>query len=853
MLLIIDGNSLINRAFYGVPEMTTKTGIHTNAVLGFINYINRLMDDYKPTHMAVAFDVKSKTFRNDLCADYKGNRKKMSDELREQFPIIEEVLEALNIKALKYEGFEADDIIGSVSKMFSRSNIKVKVATGDKDALQLTDDNIEVLYFKKGGFIPYTLDMIKDEFGVKPINLIDYKAIAGDSADNISGIKGMGNKTAIKYLTRFKTIEEIYNNLDEITEKRPKKLFEEYKDSCFLSKKLATIITDMDLGLEIDDLLLNPYSPNDIIEVLTKYEFSRLVNRYKSEVKDIAKNINEDIDYEIVENKEEIEKLLNSIKADYVYLEIVFEDKCILTLSLDKIYYMEIDYKDISIIKDFIEDENIKKISYYNKDLYLNLYKYNISNKGFVFDLFLSSYLLDPSQKSYKLEDILLRENIILSSDNMDKIKYYSYRNFYIKEMYKKHIKLLEEEGLLSLFNDVEMPLTEILASMQHEGVKVDYDEIDRIDKYLTEYIENLTEKIYELSGEKFNINSPKQLGIVLFEKMKLPIIKKTKTSYSTSHDVLEKLKYEHEIIQLIMDYRVHTKLKSTYIDSMRKLVNKNTNSVHSSFNQTVTETGRLSSTEPNMQNIPVKIEIGKEIRKIFVPREDYIFVSADYSQIELRVLAHMADEKALIEAFKNNIDIHSLTAKNIFHVEIDEVDSLKRSRAKEVNFGIIYGMSEYGLSENINISRYEAKEYISRYFETYPNIKVYMDKTIEECKSSGFVTTILGRKRVIKNINSKNFHLRELAKRMAMNTPIQGTAADIIKIAMIRVYNEIKNKNLKSKLVLQVHDELIIETKKDEIDIIKNILKEEMENAVKLKVKLTVDINEGKSWYELK
>ena len=882
LVMIIDGNSLMNRAFYGIPPLTTKDGIHTNAVLGFLNMMNKLIDEYEPTHMSVAFDMRGPTFRHKQFEAYKGTRKGMQDELRMQMPIIKEVLDALGIHRMEIQGYEADDLIGTVAKHFGSQKINVKVVTGDKDALQLTDEHIQILYAKKGQFLPYTEEMILEEFGVEPIKVIDFKGLAGDSSDNIPGIPGFGPKTATKLLVQFGSVEGVIMHADEVTNKRWQNLIKEHEQQALLSKKLATIMINVPLDFEDESLIMSGGDIEAIIDVLTKYEFTRLLSRYKTQSLETTHDdrIEEIIEPIIVTSDEgcrDLRAIIKSVKNFSFSLindkENILTDE-IIGMSLyvkNKYYYIVANEDVIQSFKGIFEDENIKKSGHELKQEYLKLFRYGIRPEGFEFDTFIAAYLLSPSIKTYDVSELLIKENTqsILSSEEFlgkgKKAKSYAEmpveevaefackQCFGIKTLKDIYESSLEDHNLTSLYYDVELPLVEVLADLEFQGMAVDENALDEMDGVLTKKVEDLKTVIYELAGEEFNINSPKQLGVVLFEKLELPVGKKTKTGYSTSHDVLMKLRLEHVIIEKIIDYRTYAKLKSTYIDGLKAVINPVSGRIHSSFNQTVAVTGRLSSTDPNMQNIPMKLEEGRLIRKIFVARENHNFVDADYSQIELRVLAHMSKDETLIHAFTHDVDVHALTAASVFHVEIDEVTRLQRSRAKEVNFGIVYGMSDFGLSENLKISRKEAKEYITNYFNHYGSVKAYMDEQVQKCKETGYVTTMFNRKRIIPEINSSNFNLRSFGERTAMNTPIQGSAADIIKIAMIKVYQSLKKGNFKSKLILQVHDELLIEAHEDELEDIKVLLKDTMENAIEMLVPLNVDMNVGKNWYETK
>lgn len=881
LVMIIDGNSIMNRAFYGVPPLTTKDGIHTNAILGFMNMMNKLIDEYKPTHLSVAFDLKGPTFRHKAFSDYKGTRKGMAEELRMQMPIIKEILKSLNIHIMGIQGYEADDLIGTVAKHFSAKEMDVKVVTGDKDALQLTDEHVEILYAKKGQFLPYTMDMIKEEFGGTPLGVIDYKGLAGDSSDNIPGIPGFGPKTAMKLLAQFDTVEGVIQHADEVTNKRWQNLIKEHAEQALLSKKLATIMTTVPVDFKDEELLIETPDYETLMSLLTKYEFTRLVSRYQSEDTETESGHIEEVIEPIIIDSEETSRDLRAIikHAKSFGFDLINDKENILTDDIigmsfyvkNKYYYVVSDEKMVLSFKSIFEDKNIIKYGHELKQEYLKLFRYGIKPNGFEFDTFIAAYLINPSIKSYEISELLMKastQSILSQEEFLGKGKkaekyqdktveeladYAAKQCFAIKTLKETYENDLKTYDLESLYYDVELPLVEVLAELEFEGMAVDEKALDEMDVLLSEKISVLTSEIYELAGEEFNINSPKQLGVILFEKLMIPSIKKTKTGYSTSHDVLMKIRYEHEIVDKIVDFRTYAKLKSTYIDGLKAVVNPVSGRVHSSFNQTVAVTGRLSSTDPNMQNIPIKLEEGRNIRKIFVAKEGCKYVDADYSQIELRVLAHMSEDKTLIKAFTENLDIHTLTASSVFHVPMEEVTRLQRSRAKEVNFGIVYGMSDFGLSENLKISRKEAKEYITNYFKQYESVKTYMDNKIQECKENGYVTTILHRKRNIPEINNSNYNVRSFGERTAMNTPIQGSAADIIKIAMIKVYRALKEGNYKSKLLLQVHDELLIEAYEDEIEDVKILLKENMESAIDLIVPLSVDMNVGVNWYDTK
>lgn len=878
LAMIIDGNSLMNRAFYGVPPtLTTKDGTPINAVYGFINWIIKLRDMYEPSHFSVAFDMRGPTFRHKQFSEYKGTRKGMQDELRVQMPIIKEVLDALGIHRMELQGFEADDLIGTVAKFFGQEGIDAKVVTGDKDALQLTDDHVQILYAKKGEFLPYTKEMILEEFGVTPIKIIDYKGLAGDNSDNIPGIPGFGPKTATKLLVEFGSVEGVIEHVDQVTNKRWQNLIREHAEQAMLSKKLATIMIEVPVELALETFEYIQPELTQIVDVLKKYEFTKLIAKFKSD--DIKEESIEKIEPIILTNSETCRDLKAIIKRDKAFNFTFIADKSnilsdpILALAISirsKYYYIE-EESLILYFKDVFEDENIHKYGHELKQAYLHLFRYGIQPIGFKFDTFIAGYLLYPSIKSYEISELLIKDaskSIKSVTDFLGtgkKAKKFSemtteeladfavHQVYAIEELSQIYSEDMKSQNLESLYYDVELPLVEVLADIEFTGMAVNTDTLNDLDILLSKKVNEFTELIYEQAGEEFNINSPKQLGVILFEKLKLPVQKKTKTGYSTSHDILMKLRYEHEIVQNVVDYRSYAKLKSTYIDGLKAVVNPISNRIHSSFNQTVAVTGRLSSTDPNMQNIPIKLEEGRQIRKIFVAKENHVLIDADYSQIELRVLAHMSGDETLIHAYQNDIDIHALTASTVFGIEIDEVTRLQRSRAKEVNFGIVYGMSDFGLSENLGITRKEAKQYIEQYFLRYNAVESYMTSLVDDCKDKGYVTTILNRKREIPEIHSSNFNMRSFGERTAKNTPIQGSAADIIKLAMIKVYKALKDGNYKSKLILQVHDELIIEAHKDELEAIKKLLKDNMENAIELIVPLVADMNVADNWYDSK
>ncbi|CEQ09552.1 DNA polymerase I [[Clostridium] sordellii] len=876
-LVIIDGNSIINRAFYALPDLTNKQGLHTNAIYGFTTMLFKIIENYKPTHISVAFDKKAPTFRHLEYKEYKAGRKKMPDELREQIEPLKNVLDAFKINRLELEGYEADDIIGTVSLKAEKEGYKVFIVTGDKDAIQLASKTTTTLITKKGvGEVDeFDFDEVMKKYEMTPNQFIDLKGLMGDKSDNIPGVPGIGEVTGIKLIKEFGSIENIIENVDSIKGSSRKKI-EEHKDLAIMSKRLATIIRDVPIDITIDDLSFGDYDKANVIDVFNELGFNSLISRIgeNSDVESEGDNINLSIK-ELVNIEEFIKDvkskkslILKAIRKNGNILE-----KNLMTIYLsingEDIYY--INEENLDKIRELLISDEIKKYGYELKDDYITLRPYGIFLNNMYFDISIAEYLIDSSSANYTYDSIAMNyfgqkikstEELLGKGVKAKKIEELE------KEEIDKHIgniiNLVErvnpkmEDKLKSmdmdgLFYHVEMPLVEVLGYMEFEGVMVDKEKLVELGEEFKLSIDKLESEIYLLAGEEFNINSPKQLGVILFEKLELPVIKKTKTGYSTNAEVLERLRDKHEIIDKITEYRQIVKLKSTYVDGLINIINPISHRIHSSFNQTITTTGRISSTEPNLQNIPVRLKLGRNIRKVFIANKGCELVDADYSQIELRVLAHMSQDEHMIDAFNHDIDIHTKTASQVFGIDIKDVTSEQRSAAKAVNFGIVYGISDFGLSQNLKIPVKEAKTYIDNYLNTYEDIKTYMDNTIEEAKKDGYVKTILNRRRYIPEINSGNVILKNLGKRLAMNAPIQGSAADIIKIAMVNVYKKLEEKNLKSKLILQVHDELIIETCEDEIEIVSKIVKDEMEHAVSMDVNLDVDLNVGKSWYETK
>lgn len=878
-LVIIDGNSIINRAFYALPEMNNKEGLKTNAIYGFTTMLFKIIDTYKPTHISVAFDRKAPTFRHLEYEEYKAGRKKMPDELRVQFEPLKELLDKFNINRLEIDGYEADDIIGTVSKKGEENGYKVYIVTGDKDAIQLASDKTTTLITKKGiGEVEeYNFDSVMEKYEMTPTQFIDLKGLMGDKSDNIPGVPGVGEKTGIKLIKEFSSIENLVENVDQLKGSVKKKI-EENKELAIMSKRLATIIRDVPIEINLDDLEFGDYNKSDVLDIFRYFGFNSLLSRvleldggFESEEEEININILD------LENIEEFKNEINNKKE--LILKTVRKQGNILEKNIINIF-MSLDGENIYCInedaiekfKDIFSSNDIKKYGYNLKDDYLALRPYDIKLENMQFDIVIAEYLIDStSSTSYECSAIAMKYLIkkVKSEEELlgKGVKAKKYENLDSAQL-KDHIgqiintvknvmpimeETLTDMNMDELFHSVEMPLVEVLGSMEYRGIKVDKDKLNELGIEFRKIISSLESEIYELSGETFNINSPKQLGVILFEKLELPVIKKTKTGYSTNADVLEKLKDSHPIIDKITEYRQIVKLNSTYVEGLLNIINPISNRIHSSFNQTITTTGRISSTEPNLQNIPVKMEIGRKIRKVFISDNKCKLVDADYSQVELRVLAQMSQDENMIEAFKHNEDIHTKTASQVFNVNMEDVTSQLRAAAKAVNFGIIYGKSDFGLADDLNIPLKKAKEYIESYFAKYSKIKGFMDETIEKATENGYVTTILNRRRYIPEIKSSNFMERNRGKRFAMNAPIQGSAADIIKIAMVNVYKKLEEKNLKSKLILQVHDELIVEAFEDELEEVKQIVKDEMENAVKMDINLDVDLNTGNSWYETK
>lgn len=872
--LLIDGNSIMNRAFFGIRELTNSEGLHTNAILGFLNILFKTLEEEKPTHVAVAFDLKAPTFRHIKYEAYKGNRKGMPEELREQMPVIKQVLKEMNIAICEIEGFEADDILGTLATRGSNQSKEVTILSGDRDMLQLASDTIKISIPKtKGGTTTtehYHSKDVVELYGVTPTEFIDVKGLMGDTSDNIPGVPGIGEKTALKMIIDFHSIENAYEHLEELPAKVAIKLKENY-ELALLSKELATICIDCNPLIDINECELKDIYNEAVYHTFKRLEFKSFMDRFQLSAPK-AQEIN--FEKHQISDHTEFETLLFASKSiTYFLIEELGTFYLSFTSNGKDVYYTNsliLDSDYLATIKALLMDETIEKTTHNLKEqLHLLNLELSTNNKS-IYDLALVSYLINPVKETYDIDDIaneMMHISVrsfeeftgkgkarkkLFELSKEDLMAYLTTAAYVLYQSFITISDRLKSDGLLDLYFDIELPLLYVLKSMETLGVKVDAYQLKDYGNKLHAKILELEKNIYEAADETFNINSPKQLGVILFEKLKLPSNKKTKTSYSTAADVLEKLENQHPIIKDILTYRQLTKLKSTYADGLFEYIGKD-GRIHSTFNQKVTSTGRISSTEPNLQNIPIRLEIGREIRKVFIPKENYVFIDADYSQIELRLLAHLSEDELFIEAFRNNLDIHTMTASQVFHLPYDEVTSAQRRNAKAVNFGIVYGISAFGLSQDLNISRQEAADYIEQYFAKYPKVKSFLDETIMSAKELGYVRTMYNRLRHIPELTSSNFTVRSFGERVAMNTPIQGSAADIIKIAMINVYNSLKEKGLKSSLVLTVHDELVIETHPDEIERVKELLVDEMENAVQLKVPLTVEAHIGSNWYEAK
>lgn len=890
-LVLVDGHSILNRAFFGIPDLTNSEGIHTNAVYGFLNILFKILDEEKPDYLTVAFDVHAPTFRHKMYAEYKGTRKPMAEELRQQVPLMKEMLTAMGVTIVEKEGYEADDLLGTIAKRSEAKGLEVSVVSGDRDLLQLASDHIKIRIpkTKRTGteIEDYLAADVKEKYQVTPIEFIDVKALMGDSSDNIPGVPGIGEKTATALIVSYGSIEKAYEHVEEIKPKRAKENLKEHYDMAQMSKELATINIDAPIDYDLEQAKVENLYTEEAYLLCKRLEFKNILSRFDI---DAPKNLAEE-HFTWIQKKEEVQEVLKkAAKAGCIGFYILqgeavqteqlslFEkpkenrqiEGISLAFSEEDIYYIpvreELGTIDIAAkLKEILDGKTEGAVM----DLKETLKNISLEENSGVFDTTVAAYLLNPLKNEYPYEDmakdyanlmvpskmdLLGKEKVLEAQKNQEEgfLKYICYLAYIPWKTKDVLIEELDRTKMRELYDKIELPLVYTLFDMEREGVHVDAEELRIYGEELAAQIEVLEKEIYEGAGEKFNINSPKQLGHILFEKLQMPYGKKTKTGYSTAADVLEKLAGEYPLVSKILEYRQLSKLKSTYADGLANFIEED-GRIHTNFQQTVTATGRLSSTDPNLQNIPIRMELGRLIRKVFLPKEGYVFVDADYSQIELRILAHMSGDEMLIQAYREAQDIHRMTASQVFHTPFEEVTPLQRRNAKAVNFGIVYGISSFGLSQDLSISKKEAQEYIERYFESYPKIKEFLDGAVEKAKTDGYTVTMFGRRRPIPEISSSNFMQRSFGERIAMNAPIQGTAADIIKIAMIRVHDRLKEEGLKSKLLLQVHDELLVETAEDEIEQVNRILKEEMKGAAHLAVELEIDSHTGKNWYEAK
>ena len=877
-LVLIDGHSILNRAFYGVPELSNSQGLHTNAVYGFLNIMFKILDEEAADYIAVAFDLSAPTFRHKAYAEYKGTRKSMPDELREQVPLIKDVLSSMNIPILTMEGYEADDIIGTIAKRYQSDEVFVSVISGDRDLLQLSDKHIKIRIPKTSKGVTtvhdYLPEDVMNEYGVTPKEFIDVKALMGDTSDNVPGVPSIGEKTATKIIQEYHSIENAIEHVDELKPPRASKALSEHVEDAKFSKMLVTIVTDAPIEADISDMEVGNLYTKESLEWINKLEFKSFLKRYENV--EIEASI--ELDTTVIDKQDAWESLYNELKDSKEFgISVCMEETAIKSYHVNSLYAISITLENKSyIIKDM---ENIADIL--EEIIRLDAKKYVLSLKPLIklvkdmkaaknfYDISVAAYLINPLKDSYFVEDIArdymesacssksemigkAKLNEVLRFNDEKAINYFATESYVALHAKENILAKLKDLELTELYENVEMPLIYSLAKMENTGVRVDEERLKKYADTLLEKIAKLEESITKKAGESFNINSPKQLGEILFEKLKLSGGKKTKTGYSTAADVLEKLAPEHEIIRDILEYRQLTKLNSTYATGLAGYIRED-GRIHGTFNQTITATGRISSTDPNLQNIPVRTEMGSKIRDIFVPKEGYVFVDADYSQIELRVLASLSGDEKLIESYHSAADIHAATASQVFHVPLEEVTPELRRNAKAVNFGVVYGISAFGLSEDLSISRKEALDYINNYFKIYGGVKKFLDKQVADAKEKGYVKTMFGRIRPIPEIKSSNFMTRSFGDRVAMNSPIQGSAADIMKISMLKVDEALEKSGFDARIVLQIHDELLVEVKEDEAAKVSELVEKAMKEAVSLKVPLEVDAHIGKTWLEAK
>ena len=869
-IVLIDGHSILNRAFYGLPDLTNAEGLHTNAVYGFLNIMFKILEEEKPEYLMVAFDVHAPTFRHEMYSEYKGTRKPMAEELREQVPLMKEVLHAMGVRTIEQAGLEADDLLGTLSRRCEAKGMEVVILSGDRDLLQLATDHVEIRIpkTKRTGteIEDYYAADVKERYLVTPQEFIDVKALMGDASDNLPGVPNIGEKTATRIIADYGSIEHAYEHASELKPPRAAKNLVEYWEQAKMSKVLATINVEADFPYDLDEAKLGNLYTQEAYAYFQRLQFKNLLSRFEMQSENALESV-----FQVIHTRGEAETVFARAKqAARVGALVYKQTKNVLPLFAAQagIGGIGLAFGDQDIYCIPAEGEissefllagleavagQVGQFAVFDLKKLLKNVKINPDDVDKCFDVAIAAYLLNPLKSEYPFEDVAqeyLGLMIDPKADEEKKICYEAYTAFAAADVL---LGKLRETDMEKLFREIEMPLVFTLFKMEQNGVKVEGEALRVYGEQLGGKITELEKEIYELAGEEFNINSPKQLGVVLFEHLGLPNGKKTKTGYSTAADVLDKLAPDYPVVSKILEYRQLSKLKSTYADGLAVYIGEEDQRIHGKFNQTITATGRISSTEPNLQNIPVRMELGRLIRKVFVPEDGYVFVDADYSQIELRVLAHCSGDKELIQAYREARDIHRITASQVFHTPFDEVTDLQRRNAKAVNFGIVYGISSFGLSQDLSITRKEAAEYIERYFETYPGIKTFLDDTVAHAKEQGYVVTLFGRRRPVPELSSSNFMQRQFGERVAMNSPIQGTAADIIKIAMIAVDKELTKRKMKSRLVLQVHDELLVEAWKEELEEVQAILKECMENAATLDVPLDIDMHTGQSWYEAK
>lgn len=877
-LLIIDGNSILNRAYYGIRPLTAPDGTPTNAVYGFLNILLKHLDEESYDYLCVAFDVKEKTFRHKRYELYKAQRKPAPEDFLVQLPLMKEVLAAMNCMCMELPGYEADDIIGTVSKICDQSGVECNILTGDKDDLQLISDNttVKLVVTRMGRTTTtdYHPEQFREKYGIEPSEFIDVKALMGDASDNIPGVAGVGEKTAMSLIQNYKNIDYIYEHIDELEIKEGvRNKLKNDRDNAYLSYELATIDRNAPIEFDFSAAVRGGYNESELAALFTRLNFRSFISKLKLDKATEAAEATDTI--EGIGKSADFKDLISAARAAKKVAYTLSGNRLFIKPPKGDVVYADADKEDL---KEFFGDSEISKVGYDIKENIIAVSEYGIDApespfRAMTFDVMLAAYILDPTQSSYPIDTLCTKYlSAYLDCDDSadggeqlsmldviepssDKTQLIINRVYAIERLAEKMADEIEKNGQHYLYYDVELPLTEVLARLQLRGMYVDRDELADFGRMLDDRINLLCDEIYSLAGEEFNINSPKQLGVILFEKLELPFGKKNKSGgYSTNAEILEKLRDKHEIVEKVLEYRQLAKLKSTYVTGLSSVVNPKTGRIHSHFNQTVTNTGRLSSTEPNLQNIPVRTPLGREIRKMFIAEKDgWTLIDADYSQIELRVLAHIADDSAMKQAFLDNEDIHTQTAATVFKTPVDEVTPLMRSRAKAVNFGIVYGIGAFSLAKDIGTSRAEAQQYIDEYLAHYGNVALYMNQVIESAKECGYITTVLGRRRYIPELSASSHQLRMFGERVAMNAPIQGSAADIIKIAMVNVDRRLAESGLSARLVLQVHDELIVESPESEKDAAAAILKEEMEKAYKLSVPLIVDMNSGKSWYDTK